>query len=81
MSVYLDNAPLGGLTGRLRSVSYTPRAQPGGTTSYTVMADPDGVSPPRIGARGTARLYGERVPLIFQLLRRPLVATRQFIGF
>ena len=81
VSVYLDNAPLGGLTGRLRSVSYTPRAQPGGTTSYTVMADPEGGSPPRIGARGTARLYGERVPLIFQLLRRPLVATRQFIGF
>jgi hypothetical protein len=80
LSVYLDNAPLGGIKGRLRSVSYTPRAQPGGTTSYTVVADPIDGSTPRIGARGTARLYGGHVPLFFQMLRRPIAATRQFIG-
>ena len=80
VDVYLDNSPLGGLAARLRSVSYTPRVQPGGTTSYTVMADPHDGAAPRIGARGTARLYGEHVPLIVQLLRRPFVATRQFVG-
>lgn len=108
LRIYLDNAPLGGLQAQLRSVSYSPRSQPGGSTSYTVMADPlpdglptvlptllsdglpnavPGTRPdaptstlPRIGARGTARLYGDRVPLIVQLLRRPVAATRQFIG-
>ena len=80
VDAYLDNSPLGGLSARLRSVSYSPRAQPGGTTSYTVMADLAGGVVPRIGSRGTARLYGHRVPLIVQLLRRPLVAARQFIG-
>ena len=80
LSVFLDNAPMGGLPAHVRSVSYTPRNQPGGATSYTVMADPAGTQAPRIGSRGTARLYGERVPLIFQLLRRPIAATRQFIG-
>jgi multidrug resistance efflux pump len=60
VGIYLDNAPLGGLAGRLRSVSYTPRPQPGGGTSYTVMADPENGPVPRIGARGTARLYGRR---------------------
>ena len=80
LGIYLDNAPLGGLNAKLRSVSYTPRPQPGGTTSYTVMADPAGGATPRIGTRGTARLYGQRVPLIFQVLRRPIAATRQFVG-
>ena len=80
LSIYLDNAPMGGLKAQLRSVSYTPRTQPGGATSYTVMADPSGAGALRIGSRGTARLYGERVPLIFQLLRRPIAATRQFVG-
>jgi len=36
---------------------------------------------PRIGLRGTARLYGERAPMIYYLLRRPLAALRQWVGF
>ncbi|MNJ03472.1 hypothetical protein D3C73_1637900 [compost metagenome] len=35
---------------------------------------------PRIGLRGTAKLYGERAPLAYYLLRRPLAALRQGLG-
>jgi Biotin-lipoyl like/HlyD family secretion protein len=80
VDVFLDNAPFGGLPARVVSTSYVPRTLPGGDTSYTVIAEPSGGSVPRIGARGTARLYGERVPLAVQLLRRPIMALRQFLG-
>ena len=41
--------------------------------------DPGAV--PRIGLRGTAQLQGERVPLAWQLLRRPIGAARQFLDW
>lgn len=77
---FLENAPLGGLPLRVRYATYTPRVLPGGDTAYTVMLDPAPGSVPRIGARGTVRLYGPRVPLVVQLLRRPLAALRQAAG-
>jgi biotin carboxyl carrier protein len=81
VSIHLDRAPLGGLSAVLNSISYSPRALPGGQSAYTVIAKPtEGEAPPRIGTRGTAQLYGERVPLIVQVLKRPLASARQFIG-
>ena len=35
---------------------------------------------PRIGLRGTAKIYGEKVTLFYYLARRPLAAARQFLG-
>ena len=35
---------------------------------------------PRLGLRGTAKLYGRRMPLIVSLLRRPILQLRQFLG-
>lgn len=36
---------------------------------------------PRIGARGTAQLQGPTVRLAYQLLRRPIAAVRQTVGW
>jgi hypothetical protein len=80
VSIYLESAPLGGISARLVSVSYTPKTNAAGTTSYTLMAAGDGSELPRIGSRGTARVYGGHAPLIVQLLRRPIAAARQFLG-
>ena len=41
----------------------------------------DAAHPPRIGLKGTAKVFGERVSLFYYLLRRPLAAARQFVGF
>lgn len=81
VNVYLDSSPLGGLAAKLASISYTPRVQSGGGSSYTVLAQATDGQTPRIGSRGTAQLYGGHVPLIVQVLRRPIAATRQFIGW
>ncbi|WP_263146721.1 HlyD family efflux transporter periplasmic adaptor subunit [Pseudomonas sp. RIT-PI-AD] len=80
VSIYLESAPLGGLKAQLQSVSYTPHTTSAGVTSYTVIALPQGGSTPRIGARGTARVYGDYAPLAFQLLRRPIAVVRQYVG-
>jgi hypothetical protein len=34
----------------------------------------------RLGLKGTAKLYGERKILILQVLRRPLIKVRQWMG-
>ena len=48
----------------------------------SVIADFQGAAPEvRIGWHGTAKIYGEDVPLFFYLFRRPLSAIRQFVGF
>ncbi|MFG6443216.1 efflux RND transporter periplasmic adaptor subunit [Roseateles sp. LKC17W] len=81
VSVYLDNAPLGGYRARVLSMAYTPKQRPGSAeSSYTVWAEPVDGQAPRIGGRGTARLYGDEVPLALQLLHRPWSALRQTLG-
>ena len=35
---------------------------------------------PRIGLRGTAKLYGSQVPLYYYLFHRPFAAARQWLG-
>ena len=35
---------------------------------------------PRIGARGVAKIYGEKAPIAYFLVRRPLTLARQMTG-
>jgi hypothetical protein len=35
---------------------------------------------PRIGLKGTAKVFGSRVPFVYYVLRRPLAALRQWMG-
>ena len=79
MTVWLDAEPMWALNGRVVSASYQARPTPEGVLSFAVTARPDGVVP-RIGSRGTAKLYGSWAPLSYALLRRPIAALRQTIG-
>jgi hypothetical protein len=55
---------------------------PSGVLGYRLKASlADDKAPPRIGLRGTAKLFGDRVTLFYYLMRRPLSAARQFLGF
>lgn len=79
--VFLDSSPLTSFNGTLTAFSYTPQVTSEGVSSYILLAQADDAETyPRIGARGTARIYTETVPLWFQLLRRPIAAGRQFLG-
>ncbi len=78
---FLDGDPLRPLDATLIFVSHQARQVEGVGLAYRVLARFDaGVKPPRPGARGTAQLLGEKVPLAFYLFRRPLVWARQKLG-
>jgi hypothetical protein len=79
--MFLDANPLTAISAQLVSEGY--HAEPNSTQQlvYRLQAEvegnPDGL---RIGARGTAQLQGDYVPLIFYLLRRPISSARQHLG-
>ncbi|MBP2300818.1 efflux RND transporter periplasmic adaptor subunit [Azospirillum picis] len=82
IDLFLDVEPLVRRSATLASASYEAEMTPAGVLSYRVRADfPSDQPAPRIGLQGTAKIYGERVPLALYLFRRPLSTLRQTIGF
>jgi multidrug resistance efflux pump len=79
VALFLDNQPLTSVPARLQRIGYEAEPVPGGGLAYRLVAGFE-EAPPRIGLRGTAKLYGERAPLGYYLLRRPLTALRQTLG-
>ena len=81
IEVFLDAKPLDKLTATLTQASYHATQLPEKILAYqvrgTLQHSPDDV---RIGWRGTAKIYGEQVPMYFLLFRKPISATRQFLG-
>lgn len=79
--VFLDTDPLRSLPATVQYVVYEP-TMAGEWPAYKVRASllPD-VLPPRIGLRGTARIYGDQTTLFYYLLRRPITAARQWLGW
>jgi hypothetical protein len=78
---FLNIAPDAPVRAVLRQTSYEAALSSSGILGYRLKASlADSAHPPRIGLRGTAKLYGDRVTLFYYLMRRPLAATRQFLG-
>lgn len=73
-------APERPLDARLVFASYSSAVTPEGVAAYRFRARLDGGETPRIGLKGTAKLYGQRRPLVIWLLRRPLAVMRQWLG-
>jgi hypothetical protein len=79
---FLNIAPGSPLWARLRQTSYEATQSPANLLGYRLKATLDDPSRmPRIGLRGTAKIYGEKVTLFYYLARRPLAAARQFLGW
>jgi hypothetical protein len=79
---FLNVAPDAPLHAKLRQTSYEAVLSPSGVLGYRLKAElTDPASPPRIGLRGTAKIYGDQVSLFYYLIRRPLAAARQLLGF
>ena len=67
--------------GRLRRMDYRAEPAESGELAYRIRGDfEEGQILPRIGMRGTAKLYGEPVSLGYYLLRRPLATMRRWLG-
>ena len=80
LHLYLSSAPLTPVSGTLRYMGHRATARPDGTYAYRVRARIDAPTDQRIGLKGTAKLVGNRVPLVYWILRRPLASIRQFLA-
>ncbi|MFZ2268533.1 MAG: HlyD family efflux transporter periplasmic adaptor subunit [Azonexus sp.] len=80
VSLYLAASPLSSLSAQLRYVAHDATPRPDGTYAYRVRGRLEGTTNLRVGLKGTARLSGGWVPLIYWMLRRPLATIRQAVG-
>ena len=81
VKLFLDSDPLNSVRATLKNKSYHATANSTQQLVYNLDARLDKTrSDMRIGARGTAQLFGDYVPLIYFLLRRPIAAMRQYVG-
>lgn len=80
--LFLDSDPIKPRDATVKFTDYRARPREGGALSYRVVASltDQEASLPRLGVRGTAKLFGESVPLAFFLLRKPLSTLRQWSG-
>ncbi|MGF6205722.1 efflux RND transporter periplasmic adaptor subunit [Pseudomonas frederiksbergensis] len=79
VSLFLDSDPLQRHLAKLVRSAYEAQPTAGGQLAYRLDANFD-AAPPRIGLRGTAKIFGDRAPLALYLLRRPLAGLRQSVG-
>ncbi len=81
VTLYLNTRPLEPVEARLERAGYLPKRQPDGVVAYQLRAVfVDHTASPRIGLKGTAKLYGQEVSLFYFLMRRPLAALRRTFG-
>lgn len=82
VKLFLTVRPLTPLDAHVTETSYQAVLSPEGVASYRLRAafEP-GEGPVRIGTRGTAKIYGDRVLMGYYLLRRPLATLREWSGW
>lgn len=80
VALFLDSDPLNRHEAQLERSAYEAQTTAAGQLAYRLDAR-FVEAPPRVGLRGTAKLFGDRAPLAYYLLRRPLAAARQSLGF
>lgn len=81
VKMYLNISPLASRDARVIQASYETGTSPDGHPAYIVKAAfAAGEAPPRLGLKGTAKIYADRVPLIYYLMRKPLRTLRHALG-
>ena len=82
MKLFLHTDPLHPIAAKLHQTSYQASLSPENIASYRLKGVFDNTQKnmPRIGLRGTARISGEWSILGYYLFRRPIAATREWLG-
>jgi len=81
VTLYLSADPLTPVKAKLNYISHQANLRVDNTYGYRLRASlTDKNITPRIGLKGTARIEGESVTLIYWILRRPIASLRGWIG-
>jgi hypothetical protein len=80
VTLYLNASPLSPVAAHVRYTAHDAVQRPDGSYAYRVRATLDQPTSHRVGLKGTAKLAGDKVPLVYWILRRPLAVVRQMIG-
>lgn len=78
---FLNTEPLSSYTAKLVQTSYEAEQTSHDVLAYSLMADFSEKERPRLGLKGTARLYGSWVPFSYYIMRRPIAWLRQHLGW
>ncbi|AVG15039.1 HlyD family efflux transporter periplasmic adaptor subunit [Chromobacterium sp. TRC.1.1.SA] len=82
VTLYPNATPFQSYEATLLRVAYKAEAGEGNLLAYRLQARfAAGQRLPLLGQMGTARVYGDWVPLAYYALRRPLTAARQWLGW
>ncbi len=80
--LYLNADPLKPVAATLNYIGHEAIQRPDGKYAYRVRAGLNqGSERPRVGLKGTAKLQGEQVSLGYWIVRRPLAASRAWLGW
>jgi multidrug resistance efflux pump len=83
VTLFLNINPLSAVKAKIVQTSYETTVMPDNTLAYVIKAQftrGDMTELPRIGQRGTAKVYGDTVPLGYYLLRKPILYVRRSVG-
>ena len=79
---YPQAAPFSSYVAIIDSVAYHAEPNDENVLAYRIRAHFRlDTAAPRLGLMGSARVYANRVPFIYTILRRPLVVVRQWLGW
>lgn len=81
VSLYLNASPLFSVSASVRYAAHDAVQRPDGSYAYRVRASLNGSTGHRVGLKGTAKLNGDWVPLVYWVLRRPMASIRQMVGW
>lgn len=80
--VFFDADPLHAMSAKITQTTYQAEVMSGDLLAYRIQAkfshEPSDTM--RIGWQGTAKLYGQKAPLVYYLFRRPIAFLRQYLG-
>jgi multidrug efflux pump subunit AcrA (membrane-fusion protein) len=80
VNLYLNASPLFSLSAKLRYMAHDAVQRPDGNYAYRIRATLLEPTEHRVGLKGTAKLHGGWVPLVYWVLRRPLSTLRSTLG-
>jgi hypothetical protein len=80
LQLYLQASPLAPLKAKLRYMAHEAVDRPEGHQAFRLRATLSQNTTERVGQKGTTKIYGDKVPLVYWMFRRPLASVRLYLG-